>query len=122
METCITQKQFIPVHFACTKRLLTFSEEVTMNVLNALLRVKCALFFLKNKRIRFFLNVTNRFFFWKDTKINLRFSWRCQLSIHGKRRMKFITDVLNFSFKDEKPSKVLFDSVGQFFVRKASRN
>ena len=55
LGTCIVQMQSVWVNFACTKRLFNLSAEASISVHNARLCARCAIFFLKIKRIPFFL-------------------------------------------------------------------
>ena len=57
LETCIVQIQTVWVNVACTKRLFNLSAEAIINVRNARLCVKRAIFPLKNKQIPFFLSL-----------------------------------------------------------------
>ena len=57
LETCIVEMQSVGAYFACTKRLFNLSAEVIINVRNAHLCVKCAIFLLKNKETPFFLSL-----------------------------------------------------------------
>ena len=53
LGTCIAQIQSVCVNFAFTKRLFNLSEEAIINVRNARLCVRCAIFLLKIKKIPF---------------------------------------------------------------------
>ena len=53
MGMCIVQIQNVRVNFACTKRIFNLSAEAITNVRNARLCARCAIFFLKIKRIPF---------------------------------------------------------------------
>ena len=62
------------------KFFFNLSAEKTVNVLNALPRVRRQIFFLKNKQIRFSWSMTIGFLFSKSYKKNSRYYWRCLCS------------------------------------------
>ena len=57
LGTCIVQIQTVWVNFACTKRLFNLLAEAIINVGDARLCVRCAIFLLKIKEISFFLSL-----------------------------------------------------------------
>ena len=65
LETCIVQIQSVWVNIACTKTLFNLSTEAIINVRNARLCVKCAIFLLKNKQIPFSCRLVKVFTFLK---------------------------------------------------------
>ena len=64
----IVQIQSVWVNFACTKRLFNLSAEAIINVRNARLCVRCAIFLLKNKQTPFSCRLVKVFLFLKGTK------------------------------------------------------
>ena len=53
LGTCIVRKQSVQLNFSCTKRLFILSAEAIINVRNARLCARCAIFLLKIKHIPF---------------------------------------------------------------------
>ena len=65
LATCIAQIQSVWVNFACTKRLFNFSAEAIINVRNARLCARCAIFLLMNKQTPFYCRLVKGFTFLK---------------------------------------------------------
>ena len=65
LETCIVQIQSVSVNFACAKRLSSLSAEAIINVRNARLCARCAIFLLKIKQIAFSCRLVKGFKFLK---------------------------------------------------------
>ena len=63
--TCIVQTPGVRVKFARTKRLFNLSAEAIIDVRNARLCAKCAMFLLKIKQIPFSLRLAKGFTFLK---------------------------------------------------------
>ena len=80
LGTCIVQIQSVWVNFACTKRLFNLLTEAIINVRNARLCARCAIIFLKIKKILFLVAWSRGLHFWRESKINSRCYWRCVLS------------------------------------------
>ena len=80
VETCNVQKQSVWVKFACTKRLFNLSAEAIINVRNARLIARCAIFVLNSKQIPFFVVWSGALHFRREFKVNSRCYWRCLLS------------------------------------------
>ena len=64
----------------CTKRLFNLSAEAIVNIRNARLCARFALFLLEIKRIPFSCHLSRGLQFWKESKINSRWYWRYFLS------------------------------------------
>ena len=78
--TCIVQIQSVRVNFACTKIFFNLSAEVIINVRNARLCARFAIFFWRTNRFLFLVVWSRDLHFWRESKINSRCSWRCVLS------------------------------------------
>ena len=68
LGTCIVQIQNVRVNFACTKRLFNLLADAIINVRNAILCARCAIFPLKIKHIPFFCRLAKGFTFLKRAK------------------------------------------------------
>ena len=68
LGTCIIQKQSIRVNFACTKRLFNLSAEASIDVSNARLCGRCAIFLLKIKQNPFSCRLAKGYTFLKSPK------------------------------------------------------
>ena len=79
LGTCFVRKQRIRVNFAWTKRLFNFSAEAIINVRNARLCSKCAIFLLKIKQIPFSCCLAERFTFLK--RVQSQFKMLLEMSI-----------------------------------------
>ena len=90
------------------KILFNLSAEASINVLCALLLVRCAIFPVKNKLIGFSWCVTKEFIIWKGHKKQFRILMvmsfvpagnfkfeNLSMSLHGKRMVKVVTNVYN---------------------------
>ena len=65
LGTCIVRIQIVRVNFACTRRLFNLSAEAIINVRNARLCPRCAIFLLKIKKIPFSCRLVKGFTFLK---------------------------------------------------------
>ena len=79
LETCIVQIQSVWVKFACTKRLFNLSVEAIINVRNARLCARCAIFPLKSKQIPFSCPLVRGFTFMK--RVQSHFEMLLEMSI-----------------------------------------
>ena len=67
LRSCIDQIQNVRVNFECTKRLFNISAKAIINARNARLCVRCAIFLLEIKQIRFFLSPGQRVYNFEET-------------------------------------------------------
>ena len=72
LETCIFQIQSVWVNFACTKRLFNLSAEAIINVRNARLCARCAIFLLKNKQTPLSCRLVKEFTFLRRVQNQFR--------------------------------------------------
>ena len=79
LGTCIFRIPSVRINFVCTKRLFNLSAEAIINVHNAGLCARCAIFFLKIKKILFCIVWPRCLHFGRESKINSRNYWRCLL-------------------------------------------
>ena len=109
LETCTSkQTKCVLGKFACWKGLLRLSEEVIINVFNALPNGRCAIMPLEDKQNRLFLKCDRGIFLSEETQKSFQHSivdiycsggfcsrQEYVKSVHGKRMMKSLRKVFN---------------------------
>ena len=100
LGTCIVLIRNVRVKLVCTKTLFNLSAEAIINVRNASLCARCAIFLLKNKQIPFLVVWPKGLHFGREFKINSRWYWRCLLSwqvLFKQREMRISWRLCNTS-------------------------
>ena len=67
LGTCIVQVQTVQVDFTCTKGLFNLSTEAIINVRNARLCARCAIFLLKIKEVPFSCRLINGVYIFEES-------------------------------------------------------
>ena len=141
LGTCIVRIQCVQIYFACTKRLFNLSRQTIINVHSARPRVKCALFPLKNKQNAFFLQIRQANFIFEETQKSIQdvigdvccpkcpnekcvyISNNNNCSVFDCKKCKACSHVLNYPFKDQNLTMILFAGDGTHrFARQLSRD
>ena len=96
--TCNVRMQCIRQKFPCTKGLFNLSTGATINVFNASLFARCAIFTLMNKKVVFLEILSKDLYIRRDKKINSRCYWRFLSSNMPKRKVCSPFNLQNSSF------------------------